>query len=118
MKPYLITLLLILALPLALQAAPDYTITNKHRVLEEASLNLNSVPIGTQFSYLNFTTLKGNTHDLDTLTEQGPVIFVFLATECPVAQRYAMRLKRLHTEFSTEKHATLVAVLRQRKRFR
>ena len=110
MKPHLITLFLILALPLTLQAAPDYTITNKHRVIEEASLNPNRVPIGTQFSYLNFTTLNGDTHDLDTLTEQGSVIFVFLATECPIAQRYAMRLKRLCTEFSTEKHATLIAV--------
>ena len=110
MKPHLITLLLILTLPLALQAAPDYTITNKHRVIEEVSLNPNRAPIGTQLSYLNFTTLNGDTHDLDTLTQQGAVTFVFLATECPVAQRYAMRLKRLHTEFSKEKHTTLVAV--------
>ena len=110
MKPHLIILLLILTLPLALQAAPDYTITNKHRVIEEGSLSPNRVPIGTQLSYLNVTTLNGDTHDLDTLTQQGAVTFVFLATECPVAQRYAMRLKRLHTEFSKEKHATLVAV--------
>ena len=41
---------------------------------------------------------------------QGPIVFVFLATECPVAQRYAMRLKRLHTEFTGETYTTLVAV--------
>ena len=72
MKPYITTLLLILMLPLVLHAAPDYTITNKHRVIQEVSLNQNRVPIGTQLSRLNFTTLDGDTHTLDTLTEQGP----------------------------------------------
>ena len=110
MKLYITTLLLILALPLVLHAAPDYTITNKHRVIEEVSLNQNRVLIGTQLSRLNFTTLKGDTFALDTLTQQGPAVFVFLATECPVAQRYAMRLKRLHTEFTAEKHTTFVGV--------
>ena len=115
MKSYITTLLLMLTLPLILHAAPDYTITNKHRVIEEVSLNQNRVPIGTQLSRLNFTTLKGDTYTLDTLIQQGPAVFVFLATECPVAQRYAMRLKRLHTEFTTEKHTTFVGVYRQRK---
>ena len=110
MKPHLITLLLILTLPFTLHAAPEYTITNKNRVIQEVSLNPNRVAIGTQLSHLNFTTLSGDTRDLDTLTQQGPIVFVFLATECPVAQRYAMRLKRLHTEFTGEKYTTLVAV--------
>ena len=110
MKTYIAMLLLILTLPFILHAEPDYTITNKHRVIEEVSLNENRVLIGTQLSRLNFTTLNGDRYTLDTLTEQGPVVFVFLATECPVAQRYAMRLKRLHTEFTTEKQTTFVAV--------
>ena len=110
MKLYITTLLLVLALPLILHAAPDYTITKKHRVIEEVSLNENRVPINTQLSRLNFTTLKGNTYTIDTLTQKGPAVFVFLATECPVAQRYAMRLKRLHTEFNTEKRTTFVGI--------
>ena len=118
MKPYITTLLLILMLPLVLHAAPDYTITNKHRVIQEVSLNQNRVPIGTQLSRLNFTTLDGDTHTLDTLTEQGPVVLAFLATECPVAQRYAMRLKRLHTEFTTEKQTIFVGVYANEKRCR
>ena len=110
MKLYITTLLLMLTLPLILHAAPDYTITNKHRVIEEVSVNQNRVPIGTQLSRLNFTTLKGETYTLGTLIQRGPAVFVFLATECPVAQRYAMRLKRLHTEFTAEKHTTFIGV--------
>ena len=111
MKPYIITLLLILILPLALQAAPDYTITNKHRVIQEASLSQNSVPIGTELPRLNFTTLSGDTYTLDSLTRKGPIVAVFLATQCPVAQRYTMRLKRLHTEFATDdKQTTFIGI--------
>ncbi len=110
MKLHLITLLLILALPLTLYAAPDYTVTNKHRVIQEASLTENAVPIGTKLSRLNFTTLNGNTYTIDTLTRKGPIVAVFLATQCPVAQRYAMRLKRLHTEFTTEKQTIFLGI--------
>ena len=109
MKPYLPTLSLILALLFTGHAASEYTITKKHRVIQEATLQSNNVPIGTKLSHLDFTTLRGNTHNLDTLTAQGPVVFTFLATECPVAQRYTMRLKRLHTEFAS-KNTTFIAV--------
>ena len=111
MKSYLpIILLLILALPFTgYTASEEYTITKKHRVIEEASLQPSNVPIGAKISRLTFTTLHGDTHNLDTLTAQGPVVFTFLATECPVAQRYTMRLKRLHTEFAPQR-TTFVAV--------
>ena len=118
MKPYLpIILLLILALPFAGHTASEYTIPKKHRVIQEASGQPSNVPIGTKISRLTFTTLRGDTHNLDILTAQGPVVFTFLATECPVAQRYTMRLKRLHAEFAP-KNTTFVASLCQRKRFR
>ena len=112
MKPYIAILLLTLTLPLVLQAAPDYTITNKHRVIQEVSLNQNNVPIGTELPRLNFTTLSGDTYTLDSLTRNGPVVAVFLATGCPVAQRYTMRLKRLHTEFTgnDKQHTTFVGI--------
>ena len=109
MKSYLLTLFLVLALPFAGYTASEYTITNKHRVIQEASLHPNAVPIGTKISRLTFTTLHSNTYNLDTLTAQGPVVFIFLATECPVAQRYTMRLKRLHAEFASQA-TTFVAV--------
>ena len=112
MKSYItILLLLTLTVPLGLQAASDYTVTNKHRVIQEVSLSQNKVPIDTQLPRLNFTTLSGDTYTLDSLTEKGPVVAVFLATQCPVAQRYAMRLKRLHAEFTTDdKHTTFVGI--------
>ena len=111
MKPYIAILLLTLTLPLVLQAAPDYTITNKHRVIQEAALSQSHVPIGTEVPRLNVTTLSGDTYTLDTLTRKGPIVAVFLATQCPVAQRYTMRLKRLHTEFTTgDKHTTFIGI--------
>ena len=107
MKPYLLILLLILTLASAIHAASEYTITNKHRVIEETTLNQNNVPVGTKLPAVNFTILDGKTHNLEILTKQGPVVVTFLATECPVAQRYTTRLKRLHAEFPTH---TFVAV--------
>ena len=109
MKPYLLTLFLVLVLPFAGHTASEYKITKKHRVIQEASLQPSNVPIGTEISRLTFTTLHSETHNLDTLTAQGPVVFVFLATECPVAQRYTMRLKRLHAEFAP-RNTTFIAV--------
>ena len=107
MKPYLLILLLTLMLVSATHVASEYTITNKHRVIEETTLNQNTVPVGTKLPAVNFTTLDGKTHNLDILTKQGPVVITFLATECPVAQRYTTRLNRLHAKFPTH---TFVAV--------
>ena len=110
MKPYILILFLILTLPLAAHTATDdYTITKKHRVIQEATLQPSNVPIGTKLPRLTFTTLSGPTSNLETRTKQGPVVFVFLATECPVAQRYTMRLRRLHDEFASQ-NTTLVGV--------
>ncbi len=107
MKPYLLILLLTLMISSATDGASEYTITNKHRVIEETPLNQSSVLVGTKLPSFNFTTLDGKTHNLDILTKQGPIVFTFLATECPVAQRYTTRLKRLSAEFPTH---TFVAV--------
>ena len=107
MKPYILILLLTVTLVSAGHAASEYTITDKHRVIEEATLDENNVPVGTKLPALSFTTLDGKTHNVEILTKQGPIVFVFLATECPVAQRYTTRLKRFHAEFPTY---TFVAV--------
>ncbi len=102
-------ILFILALPIVGHTQENYTIPKKHRVIQEKSPQSNSVPLGSKFPDITFTTLQGNTQTLSLLSQQGPVVFVFLSTECPVAQRYAMRLKRMHTEFSN-KHVTFVGV--------
>ena len=107
MKPYMLILLLTLTLASTLHAASEYTITNKNRVIQEATLDQNRIPIGTKLPAVSFTTLDGKTHNLDILTKHRPVVLTFLATECPVAQRYTMRLKRLHAEFTGH---TFVAV--------
>ena len=118
MKPQLLTLFLILALPFTGYTASEWTITKKHRVIQEASIQPSNVPIGTKISRLTFATLRGDTHNLDTLTAQGPVVFAFLATECPVAQRYTMRSETVARRIRRPNQHHLRRSLRQRKRFR
>lgn len=100
---------LILFIPITVLAQSEYTIPKKHRVIQEKNLKSQSVPIETKFSDVNFTSLNNHTYTLSSLSQQGPVIFVFLSAECPVAQRYAMRLKRMHKEFS-DRNVTIVGV--------
>ena len=102
-------ILLIFTLPIAAYAQVDYTIPKKHRVIQEKSLQARNASVGSKVSDISFTTLQEYTHTLSALLQQGPAVFVFLSTECPVAQRYSMRLKRMHTEYS-EKHVTIVGV--------
>lgn len=109
MQRHIVTFLLILTLPIAAQAEVAYTIPKKHRVIQEKSLQPSSAPVGTKLRDVSFRTLKDNTLHLDALVTQGPVVFVFLAAECPVAQRYAVRLKRMHAEFSA-KQVTFVGI--------
>ncbi len=87
----------------------EYTIPKKHGVIQENALELNAVPIGTTISGLHVTTLTGERHSIESLTTNGPVVFAFLAAECPVAKRYTMRLKRLYDEFGPQ-GTTLLAV--------
>lgn len=108
-------ILLILALPIVANAQvdSDYTIPKKHRVIQEKSPQSHNVLVGAKVSDITFTTLRGKMHRLTALVTQGPVVFVFLSAECPVAQRYAMRLKRMHAEFSAKhvnRHVTFIGV--------
>ena len=67
MKPQLLTLFLILALPFTGHTASEWTITKKHRVIQEASVqpSKRGVPIGTKISRLRraFATLRGDTQN-------------------------------------------------------
>lgn len=109
MKHILIILLLTISLPVMAFSQTEYTIPRKHRVIQEKTQKTQNVPIGTKFSDVNFKSLQEQTYTISTLSRQGPVIFVFLSAECPVAQRYAMRLKRMHNEFN-KKNVTIVGV--------
>lgn len=100
---------LILFLPITVLAQSDYTIPKKHRVIQEKTLKSKNAPIGIQFTDVSFTSLNRDEYTLSAITKQGPVIFVFLSAECPVAQRYAMRLKRMHKVY-TDKHVKIVGV--------
>ena len=109
MKHIILSILIILNLPILALTQSEYTIPKKHRVIQEKTLKSQNVPIGTKFTDVHFTSLQRDAYTLSSLTQQGPVIFVFLSAECPVAQRYAMRLKRMHKEFN-DKHVTIVGV--------
>lgn len=109
MKQIILSILLILTLPIVAISQSGYTIPKKHRVIQEKTSKSQNVPIGTKFSDANFTTLNKEAYTLSTLAQQGPVVFVFLSVECPVAQRYAMRLKRMHDEYNGNQ-VTIVGV--------
>ncbi len=87
----------------------DYSIPLKHRVIQENSQQTQGVSVGDKYTDVSFTIMQGETHHLLDVVKQGPAVFVFLSTECPVAQRYTMRLKRMNTEFSGE-HVTIIGV--------
>lgn len=90
-------------------AQEKYTIPKKHRVIQELSTDSGNVSVGTKLQDVTFTSVTNNMYHLNKLSKSGPVVFVFLSAECPVAQRYTMRLKRMHAEFS-EKPVTIVGV--------
>ena len=109
MKRHIAIILHIFILSIVAHAAEEYTIPRKHRVIQESSTQQVSVPVDTQLPNINFTSLTNKTFSLKHLHKKGPVIFVFLSAECPVAQRYAMRLKRLNSEFY-KKQVSIVGV--------
>ena len=87
--------------PTAANEQAEWTIPKKHRVIQEKLPQVRSVPVGSKLSDFDFKTLQGNMYTLSSLVKQGAVVFVFLSAECPVAQRYAMRLKRMHAKWDT-----------------
>ena len=109
MKRHIAIILHIFILSIVAHAAEEYTIPKKHRVIQESSTQQVSAPVDTRLPNVTFTSLKEKTFHLNTLTKQGPVVFVFLSAECPVAQRYAMRLKRINSEFY-KKQVSIVGV--------
>ena len=109
MPPRTIFFILILLLPISVSAQDDYTIPKKHRVIQESSTKSSTIRVDTKINSIDFTALNGTTYRLDNLLKQGPVVFIFLSAECPVAQRYAMRLKRMHAKYK-EHGATIIGV--------
>ena len=99
MKRHIAIILHIFILSIVAHAAEEYTIPKKHRVIQESSTQQVSALVDTRLPNVTFTSLKEKTFHLNTLIKQGSVVFVFLSAECPVAQRYAMRLKRINSEF-------------------
>ena len=109
MKRHIAIILHIFILSIVAHAAEEYTIPKKHRVIQESSTQQVSAPVDTRLPNVTFTSLKEKTFHLNTLIKQGSVVFVFLSAECPVAQRYAMRLKRINSEFY-KKQVSIVGV--------
>jgi hypothetical protein len=51
---------------------------------------------------IGFRDVAGEAYRLDSILEQGPAVFIFTSSECPLAKRYSMRLKRLAESFQTD----------------
>ena len=109
MKLNISLLLLIFCFSYFVNSEEEFTIPKKHRVIQESSKPSGKIQIGTKLGDISFTSLTNGTIHLHSILNQGPAVFTFLSTECPVAQRYAMRLKRLHTEF-LDRGVTIIGV--------
>ena len=77
---------------------PAKQVRSGHNLLEDGSL----IDTGASVSGLAFISVESQAIDLDQVVQQGPAVFVFLSTKCPLAKRYTMRLRRLHQEFSDD----------------
>ncbi len=60
-------------------------------------------PIGTEIKSLRFKDIRYIPRTLDDLGECRATVIVFTNTTCPLVQKYWPKLKRLSTEFATEK---------------
>ena len=109
MKLHFALLLLIFCLSHFVIAQEEFTIPKKHRVIQESTTPSGKIQIGTKLDDISFRSLTEETYHLNNLLTQGPVVFVFLSAECPVAQRYAMRLKRLHSKY-LDRQVTVIGV--------
>ncbi|MFN7016406.1 MAG: redoxin domain-containing protein, partial [Fimbriimonadales bacterium] len=74
----------------------DGRVSLKHRVLTEAP---KSGEINRRVSDIEFSDLQGRAYTLSQLVQRGPVVFVFTATKCPAAQRYAVRINQLYETY-------------------
>lgn len=91
-----------LAVLVALEACADETdsrIERGHNLLQDVHQQP-SVETGTQLGAIAFRDTSGQSHYLKNDLEQGPVIFVFSSTKCPLAKRYTSRLNRLHESYA------------------
>lgn len=77
---------------------PVKQVRSGHNLLEDRSLIDAGVPV----DGLAFVSVDGQPIYLDEVVQQGPTVFVFLSTKCPLAKRYTMRLRRLHEELSDD----------------
>ena len=76
-------------------------IRSGHNLLEDAAQNLSLRP-GEQVDALAFKTIDGNAIYLEEAIQNGPAVFVFMSTTCPLAKRYTMRLRRLHEAYADQ----------------
>jgi mono/diheme cytochrome c family protein len=79
-----------------------------HKLLQESFSNPD-VNVGAKIGPLWFHDTTGKSHYLDEITANGPAVFVFLSTKCPLAKRYTVRLNGL-CEAESRKSASVFGV--------
>ena len=77
---------------------PVKQVRSGHNLLEDGNMRYAGLPI----RGLAFASIDGQPIYLDEVVQQGPAVFVFLSTQCPLAKRYTMRLRRLNEELSDD----------------
>ncbi len=77
---------------------PQTAIQAGHNLLGETQYH--GIGPGHDIGLLAFRTLDGESVYLSDTLEDGPALFVFVSTTCPLAKRYTGRLNRLHDEYA------------------
>jgi mono/diheme cytochrome c family protein len=86
---------------LAVNGEGTHEFSPKDRVLVE-TLGETAAPESRVLLGIAFNDIEGKSHRMKSLLEKGPVVFVFTASECPMARRYSMRMKRLFEDFESK----------------
>jgi mono/diheme cytochrome c family protein/peroxiredoxin len=96
------TLSTFLGLAVVVSAGDRLTIDRGQRLLTENKDAGSQVPaVGEAITGLTFKDVAGKVYYQDDLQKRGPAVFVFLSSECPLAQAYGPRLARLRADFAS-----------------
>lgn len=89
---------------LCLIANPSFAKDNETRIKSGHNLLKDdaraALEPGMALGPLAFKTVGGQSIYLADTLKQGPAVFVFLSTQCPLAKRYTGRLNRLHDSYA------------------
>src|SRR5437868_865179 len=87
--------------PALLAVAPLAASLSLASVRPARHADLSPVKIGAPAGALSFRDVSGKPYLLADLHDKQAVLFIFLSTQCPVSNSYALRLRELDKDYSS-----------------